>query len=88
MLIPSPQVAEAGHESLGPAVAGGFVPERAVAMNLGAGQFRASKVGAGASSPSPSLWEKGMKGMKEAHRWLILAVEQGKLGCLGPALLF
>ena len=24
-------------------------------MNLGTGQFRASKVGAGASSPSPSL---------------------------------
>lgn len=55
LLIPSPQVAEAGHESLGPAVAGGFVPERAVAMNLGAGKFRASKVGAGASSPSPSF---------------------------------
>lgn len=54
-LIPSPQMAEAGHESLGFTVAGRFVPERAVAMNLGAGQFRASKIGAGASSPSPSL---------------------------------
>jgi len=64
------------------------VPERAVAMNLGAGQFRVSKVGAGVSSPSPPLpganmgYEGGSQ-MADASRW---AGKTGVSGACPPLL--